>query len=269
MKHRHSRPEPSSAVSHSLYTPRKGCRGTTRSGKTVAFTLIELLVVIAIIAILAAILFPVFAKAREKARQTACLSNLRQISLGFLQYTQDADETYLFEPTGSGSGSGAGIRGFPDSNGYQHAFDGPLRWPGRIQPYVKNQNIFQCPSDQPSTTSIEEKNLVGYWGNGALFCTAAFGAVAESDVPQPANVILLYDDIAKLNENRLVFRPFWDTGSNPPKFWDGGSFDTLAGGDYRNGPHNDILNALWADGHVKPVKNRTLKDVTITSRVWP
>jgi prepilin-type N-terminal cleavage/methylation domain-containing protein len=66
--------------------------------KTRGFTLIELLVVIAIIAILAAILFPVFAKAREKARQTSCLSNLKQLSLAILQYTNDNNETY--PPTG-------------------------------------------------------------------------------------------------------------------------------------------------------------------------
>ena len=236
---------------------------------TRAFTLIELLVVIAIIAILAAILFPVFAKAREKARQAACMSNLKQVGLGLLQYTQDYDETFLFESTATGAGSGAGLRTYPDSNGYVHSFSGPLRWPGRVQPYVKNQKIFQCPSSQASTTTIAEENLVGYWGNGALFCTASFDAVPVAAVPQPSSVIMVYDNIAKLNENRLVFRPFWDTGSNPAKFWDGGSFDTLAAGDYRNGPHNDILNALWADGHVKAVKNRTLKDVTITSRVWP
>ena len=234
-----------------------------------AFTLIELLVVIAIIAILAAILFPVFAKAREKARQAACMSNLKQIGLGLLQYTQDYDETFLFEATATGAGSGAGIRNFPDSNGYKHAFDGPLRWAGRVQPYVKNQKIFQCPSDQPSTNAIAEENLIGYWCNGALFSTSTFTGVAVSAVTQPSNVIMVYDDIAKLNENRLVFRPFWDTGSTPAKFWDGGSFDTLASGDYRNGPHNDILNALWADGHVKALKNRALKDVTVTNRVWP
>ncbi len=67
----------------------------TRDNQDRAFTLIELLVVIAIIAILAAILFPVFAQAREKARQIACVSNMQQISLAFLMYTQDYDETYM------------------------------------------------------------------------------------------------------------------------------------------------------------------------------
>ncbi len=86
------------------------------------FTLIELLVVIAIIAILAAILFPVFARAREKARQTSCLSNLKQIGLGFLMYSQDYDEK-LF--------------------GARLPLDG---WTGAVMPYVKNEQIFTCPS---------------------------------------------------------------------------------------------------------------------------
>jgi prepilin-type N-terminal cleavage/methylation domain-containing protein/prepilin-type processing-associated H-X9-DG protein len=90
------------------------------------FTLIELLVVIAIIAILAAILFPVFAKAREKARQTACLSNCKQIGLGMLGYIQDYDETlpHLYKDI-------AGTRYW---------------WFNDIQPYIKNTQLFRCPS---------------------------------------------------------------------------------------------------------------------------
>ena len=90
-----------------------------------AFTLIELLVVIAIIAILAAILFPVFAKAREKARSASCQSNEKQLALALIQYTQDYDESW---PT---SGTGGGGRG----------------WVGRIYPYLKSSQVINCPSD--------------------------------------------------------------------------------------------------------------------------
>jgi prepilin-type N-terminal cleavage/methylation domain-containing protein/prepilin-type processing-associated H-X9-DG protein len=98
-----------------------------------AFTLIELLVVIAIIAILAAILFPVFAKAREKARAASCLSNLKQISLGILMYAQDYDE--LLPASGD-----------PCNTPTQHdPLHYPLYWL-QIQPYVKNWQLFACPS---------------------------------------------------------------------------------------------------------------------------
>src|SRR5262249_11511404 len=96
-----------------------------------AFTLIELLVVIAIIAILAAILFPVFAKARENARRTSCTSNLKQMGLGILQYTQDYDETFPLSVTASTSTTS----------------NPPVGWADAIQPYVKNTQIYQCPSD--------------------------------------------------------------------------------------------------------------------------
>ncbi len=96
-----------------------------KNGKA-AFTLIELLVVIAIIAILAAILFPVFARARENARRSSCQSNLKQIGLGALQYIQDYDEKY---PT-----SYINTPGQP-------------RWLQVIQPYVKSTQVFACPSN--------------------------------------------------------------------------------------------------------------------------
>src|SRR5579863_10464700 len=94
--------------------------------KKSGFTLIELLVVIAIIAILAAILFPVFAQAREKARQASCMSNEEQMALGVLQYTQDYDEVYPF---------GLGASWYAVS------------WDINIQPYIKNLAVFECPDD--------------------------------------------------------------------------------------------------------------------------
>src|SRR5579875_1263967 len=90
------------------------------------FTLIELLVVIAIIAILAAILFPVFAQAREKARQISCLSNLKQIGTGISMYVQDYDETFFQLP---------------------YTTDPPhlTAWSDLVQPYIKNTAVFTCP----------------------------------------------------------------------------------------------------------------------------
>lgn len=99
--------------------------GNRKSRK--AFTLIELLVVIAIIALLAAILFPVFGRARENARRSACASNMKQIALGVMQYTQDYDENF---PVGSNASGGRG-------NG----------WAGQIYPYIKSSQVFTCPDD--------------------------------------------------------------------------------------------------------------------------
>jgi len=100
------------------------------------FTLIELLVVIAIIAILAAILFPVFAQARESARSTACLSNMKQLGLSLRMYGQDYDETY------------PNIRLWsPDSGDLNKG----LIWKNVVQPYIKNKDLFRCPSNPYST----------------------------------------------------------------------------------------------------------------------
>lgn len=96
------------------------------SKRSFGFTLIELLVVIAIIAILAAILFPVFASAREKARQISCLSNVRQLGLGIMQYVQDNDEVFPSGNNGWGAGDG---------------------WACQVYPYVKSTAIFLCPDD--------------------------------------------------------------------------------------------------------------------------
>src|SRR5205823_175043 len=115
-----------------------------------AFTLIELLVVIAIIAILAAILFPVFAQARESARTTSCLSNTKQLGLGILQYIQDYDEKF---PLWIYCDSVGGANPSPNSGpGTVDTPWGPWKnnhigWDKTVQPYVKNVQVFKCPSN--------------------------------------------------------------------------------------------------------------------------
>jgi prepilin-type N-terminal cleavage/methylation domain-containing protein/prepilin-type processing-associated H-X9-DG protein len=122
---------------------RKCFVGASRPSQDTAFTLIELLVVIAIIAILAAILFPVFAQAREKARQTACLSNTKQIGLALSQYVQDFDEMM---PPSDGAANGG-------------------RWAKRVYPYVKNGPVFVC----PSTSDPVPPMTGGSSGGGSIY----------------------------------------------------------------------------------------------------
>ena len=112
------------------------------------FTLIELLVVIAIIAILASILFPVFAKVREKARQITCASNLRQLSMAVTEYTDDYDETFPGAMVGSNSTTFVGgwiyIANYSTTTTPPTTFD-PTR--GSIYPYVKDTHVYLCPDD--------------------------------------------------------------------------------------------------------------------------
>ncbi len=149
---------------------------------TRGFTLIELLVVIAIIAVLAAILFPVFAKVREKARQISCISNEKQVALGFMQYVQDNDETY---PIGDAVGSGLG------------AYINGRGWATRVFPYVKSAGVFRC-SDDPTadTTGLngsagEVDSTVSYGYNSDLDALGPNGALAS--LSAPAATVLLFE----------------------------------------------------------------------------
>ncbi len=150
-----------------------------------AFTLIELLVVIAIIAILAAILFPVFAQAREKARQISCLSNCKQLGLSYMMYVQDYDETYIFAAGGAGSGG-----------------DG---WAGRLYPYVKDTAVFKCPDD-PHTATQTGWYQDSYAANALIDATNPFwlwqtipggmtntGTMTMAGLTAPASTVLLYE----------------------------------------------------------------------------
>jgi prepilin-type N-terminal cleavage/methylation domain-containing protein/prepilin-type processing-associated H-X9-DG protein len=112
------------------------------------FTLIELLVVIAIIAILAAILFPVFAQAREKARSTSCLSNMKQIGTALYMYTQDYDELYPRMDVCLSTPSPLNPNASPGCNNPWGQRMNHYKWPAWILPYIKNVDIFFCPSRQ-------------------------------------------------------------------------------------------------------------------------
>ncbi len=134
--------------------------------KKYGFTLIELLVVIAIIAILAAILFPVFAEAREKARQISCISNMKELTLANLMYVQDYDEAFCNE----------GVAGPSNGWGWQ------MTWQFETQPYIKNYGIMNCPSDSHITPSWSGPSF-SYPANG-VFCWK--GAWDECGIINPA-----------------------------------------------------------------------------------
>jgi len=187
------------------------------------FTLIELLVVIAIIAILAAILFPVFARAREKARQASCMSNLKQLALAILMYAEDYDEMLpsnaIFPPTG------------------------PIRWPALVMPYVKNAQIFTCPSDKTikiGGTPLGNSESSGY----GLGCHICFYELAK--IYKPSETVLLADTYSY-----MVRAAGQSWGLEPV-----GGRRVL----YR---HNGMANFAFCDGHVKAM-NRNSAEVTAT-----
>jgi prepilin-type N-terminal cleavage/methylation domain-containing protein/prepilin-type processing-associated H-X9-DG protein len=159
------------------------------------FTLIELLVVIAIIAILAAILFPVFAQAREKARQTSCLSNMKQIGLGLAMYNQDYDETMPL----------AFARVPPINGGTENR----IPFDQQLKPYIKNDQVFKCPSDAAPRTnppfwdgSYRTSNLFRSYGYVGQIDTAE--GSSRSELPDRNTGMSIWDDNTPRQATRLA-----------------------------------------------------------------
>jgi prepilin-type N-terminal cleavage/methylation domain-containing protein/prepilin-type processing-associated H-X9-DG protein len=220
------------------------------------FTLIELLVVIAIIAILAAILFPVFAKVREKARQTSCLSNEKQFGLGVLQYVQDYDELMPCGTAGTGaSGDGRG--------------EG---WAGQVYPYLKSSQVYVCPDDSqsanftwtiPASYVLNQNFVRGIsWGNS----WDQYTVVGLAQLTAPSSTVMMCEAHGNFLKPSLVTSNSVDVYSAMANGWDQPSWNQatyltgLLGGRAFNSNaqfapqaiHNGLgSNFLVADGHVK------------------
>lgn len=215
------------------FTPSKSSGRPSPAG----FTLIELLVVIAIIAVLASILFPVFAQAREKARQSSCASNLRQIGMAGLMYAQDYDETlpvYTYDYKTYWVGYKANSATLMDKS------------QGLITPYIKSGNIQRC----PSYTGGENLGGTGYGINSQLtFNKATYGAAIPAtlgELSQPSDTILFGE--AGLPGFPVPGIVGETIQIDPPGF---PGIPTI---DFR---HQRFSNFVFCDGHIKPIKQET------------
>ncbi len=209
--------------------------------------------VIAIIAILAAILFPVFARARENARRSSCQSNLKQLGLAFMQYDQDFDETQPFDDIGSVDGvSWSGI------------------WMYRMQPYIKSYQILRCPSDSNANLPAPLAGNSSYvindmysnmgGGNYGAFSSYVGGLrpLKLAAISSPSTTVMATDNTSN---NECIMT----TGGS------GWAWESLTSvtttGPYRTWGrlgerHLDTTNVLWCDGHVKSVKFDALRNST-------
>jgi len=202
-----------------------------------------LLVVIAIIAILAAILFPVFGRARENARRSSCQSNMKQIGLGFAQYTQDYDERYSTYNDEVGS-----------------------MWAMSVQPYIKSKQLFACPSNTANSKTMK------YWNGSANVDTTipvSYAPNVHLFVPRSAGTGRSIASITNVSTRIMMSEVNNDASveyadakySSPTQSNDGELYRTFAG-------HLGTTNFLFADGHVKAMKPvRTMTPLNMWGRL--
>jgi len=221
-----------------MYTLHHTTRSSTKGN---AFTLIELLVVIAIIAILAAILFPVFARARENARRSSCQSNLKQIGLGILQYTQDYDERMP--------------RALVTIGGTDYS------WSTVVQPYVKSAQLFACPSNKKQNLSNGGTGL-----DGVTIIPASYSVSGTEDghawpmADNPnyeggqLNRGAALSKIDSPAQTILVWETRYDLAARNPSHGYSGVAGTAFSEGYGLTNHLTTSNYLFCDGHVKSLK---------------
>lgn len=224
----------------------RSCNGRKRS---TGFTLIELLVVVAIISILAAILFPVFARARENARRASCLSNLKQLGLAMMQYVQDHDERYPHNVISS--------ENTPPDGRYWFTTNHNWYWPQILYPYHKSIQVFYCPSSNRESSNPAYGN---YGATTAMLTTPSDTdqTKALADIVAPATTYMLMDSGSyRLSPSwalDLVSTNFYLPGSGAANS-DCTSGNADSQSDCETGRHFGGVNMAFADGHVKWLKS--------------
>lgn len=230
------------------------------------FTLIELLVVIAIISLLAAILFPVFAQARERARAASCLSNLKQIGIGMMMYVQDYDEKY-FARTHYPGNTYAGQTA-TNTYSWQPPNDTANDDKWILRPYIKNRQVFYCPSYSKADNPDTPQPPIGYAYNlvaGYPNSWADVPLLSLSIVQEPSRMVAFVDSTWTRDAYPSTTSTFH---VNYCRQLTGASYNVCNADKRFYGRHQDGVNVLYMDGHAKWAKVSALYNNAQAYPVW-